>query len=67
MLSAIAEGIERFPDYRGLYSYWQYRDYSDGSTTKSPIYSYKTLWESINGVGSWELNPWVWVVKFEKL
>lgn len=27
--------------------------------------SYATLWDSINGEGSWETNPWVWRVKFE--
>jgi hypothetical protein len=29
--------------------------------------SFMTLWESINGKGSWELNKWVWVYEFERV
>lgn len=34
---------------------------------RSPITSYRELWESINGAGSWDENPFVWVVEFRKV
>lgn len=32
-----------------------------------PVYLWKRLWQHINGPESWDSNPWVWVISFEKI
>lgn len=63
---AKAEGVERFDT--------GWRDYSSerpgeptGACFAEARDSFRTLWESINGAGSWESNPWVWCVAFKRV
>lgn len=53
---AIAEGT---PGGHGAIAGYSYN--------ATPGEHYRALWESINGPGSWDANPWVWVVKFRRL
>lgn len=52
---ALAEGV-----FCPEIGYAQYGD-------RAPVMQYGFLWESIHGVGSWEKNPWVWVISFRKV
>lgn len=49
---ALSEGIDR--------------NKLSGGWDHTPTDEFKELWESINGKGSWELNPYVWCVSFSK-
>lgn len=63
---AVAEGIEQLASpHAGV---TLYRDYAPGhDSTVSPVHSYETLWNSINGPGAWAANPWVWAVSFRRI
>jgi hypothetical protein len=57
---AVAEGIIDGGKY------W----YGDGEKpvhkTAGAVNAYRDLWAQINGPGNWDLNPWVWVISFNK-
>ena len=59
---AIAEGVYAFNSQsKGLKVKHYYR------SLFPPNKLFKQLWYSINGLKSWDANPWVWVIEFEKL
>ena len=57
---AIAEGVEP----AALTDHW--KDYGpDPMPWASPVESYRSLWDSINGAGAWAANPFVVAVSFD--
>lgn len=68
---AIAEGVlsRVMPGKSAWYKEdIEYYHYLKDKWGPSPIHSFQTLWQSINGKSpgkTWDDNPWVWVYKFE--
>lgn len=49
---AIAEGIERSDRFPDMFM-------TPAGDYAKPVVAYQRLWESINGLGSWDVNPWI--------
>lgn len=63
---AIAEGVERTVTDDGWRRYATPAEELAGlPPVRSARASFKTLWESIHGPGSWDANPWVWALTFD--
>jgi hypothetical protein len=58
-VDARAEGVTIDERHKG--------GYCAGEFLPPSIRAYRELWESINGAGSWDANPWVWVVEFKRV
>lgn len=60
------EGVKQIADY-GETGYLLYTQPDDAFSDIDPKTSFKSLWVSINGADSWNSNPWVWVIAFERI
>lgn len=58
-LQAISEGEARAEGVEG--------DSHPGTFVGTCRGNFARLWESINGVGTWDANPWVWVIEFKRV
>jgi hypothetical protein len=68
---AIQEGIRIVDKYYGKVWYKDYISHGsfDETASDDPIYSFSTLWDSINAKRGYpfEGNFWVWVIKFKRI
>lgn len=63
--SAINEGVQK--QFSTLFDDYRFKDYANvKSDWRTAIGSFQSLWASINGVDNWDLNPFVWVYKFQR-
>ena len=63
---AISEGVRQLRDGSEC---WVGREGPGSLVTPWPTArdAFRDLWQSINGLGSWGSNPWVWVVEFKRV
>ena len=63
---ALAEGIHEFKLPQMSYFHSR-KEAPTEDHFLTPRMAYRDLWQSINGPGSWEKNPFVWAIEFKRL
>lgn len=63
----VAEGIHRIHHGDGDYYFHPFKDEPGPGNWGDPFDAWRELWVSINGAGSWNANPWFWVVEFKRV
>lgn len=63
---AIAEGVEPH-EVRQFALHGLNAEERAAIRRQAAVGPYRGLWESINGGGSWDANPWVWVIEFRRI
>jgi len=62
----LVDGDEEYKDYLAKGTD-EYDSWGDTYYPNNPKPSFISLWKSINGLDSWDLNPYVFVYEFEKI
>jgi hypothetical protein len=67
LLEVTSVSVERLQDISRGDAMAEGCPFPNMANATSPRDWYAALWEQINGGGSWDANPWVWVIGFKRI